>query len=328
MITVNDLTQAYGSRKALDAVSLEIPKATVVGLLGPNGAGKTSLISILAGLSRPTSGQLLWDGTPVESPFRRDLRRQIGMVTQETALYSELTVRQNLRYSADLFSVPNPKQRVEEAMELMAISHRAKDRAGVLSGGMQRRVALTRALLHKPSFLILDEPTLGVDVEARHALWGHIRSLRREGMTVLISTNHLDEAEALCDHIFVLREGKLITDGAPADLLSRTGRCVEVDCSDGEVAELRRQMSVLAGVKRIDVTDVGLTVLVEHGQSPEPFTALAIGSGVAQSVRVRAPDMVEVFQSLTTASASPAPAGPAPGRPTPGPRHSLADHDA
>jgi ABC-2 type transport system ATP-binding protein len=164
---------------------------------------------------------------------------------------------------------------------------------------MQRRLALARAILHEPAFLVLDEPTLGVDVEARHALWGHVRWLRRNGKTVLLSTNHLDEAEALCDRIVVLHNGRQVTEGKPEELLSRTGRCVEIDCRDGSVGQVRQQLESVIGVRRIDVTDVGLTVLVDHGHSPDALAALALSSDLVQSVRMRAPDMVEVFQSLT-----------------------------
>lgn len=124
-------------------------------------------------------------------------------------------------------------------------------------------------MLHDPSFLVLDEPTLGVDVEARHTLWGHVRSLRRNGTTILISTNHLDEAEALCDRILVLRDGRQVADGAPAELLARAGRCVEIDCQDAVIDDLRSRLQVFLGVRRVEVNTVGLTVHVEQGHSPD-----------------------------------------------------------
>ena len=298
LIELDRATKRFGSRVALDGFSLSIAPGSVVGILGPNGAGKTTVLSLVAGLARPTSGAIRFRGREIGSPFPRDVRRAIGVVTQETSLYDELSVRQNLRYAADLFGVSDRDDRVAGVLALVGLGERAKDRVGSLSGGMRRRLALGRALLHDPDFLILDEPTLGVDVEARHSLWGHIRSLRRSGKTVLISTNQLDEAEALCDRIVVLREGKQIADGDPADLLARTGRCVEIDCFEGGVGPLRERVSHLPGVTRVDVSEVALTVYVAHGTSPHTVTDTALMNDYVASVRVRAPDMVEVFQSL------------------------------
>jgi ABC-type multidrug transport system ATPase subunit len=299
LIELDGVTKRFGARVALDGFSLAIAPGTVVGILGPNGAGKTTVINLVSGLSRPTNGTIRWRGEPARSPFPPEIRRQIGVVTQETALHDELTVRQNLRYAADLFSVRNRDVRVAEILDLTGLSDRSRDRAGALSGGLRRRLALGRALLHDPDFLILDEPTLGVDVEARHALWGHIRRLRRNGKTVFVSTNQLDEAQALCDRIVVLREGRRMTEGDPADLLARTGRCVEIDCVDGAVAAVAERVSGLPGVFRVEQDDVGLTVHVAHGVSPQSVASAALESDEVASVRVRAPDMVEVFQALT-----------------------------
>jgi ABC-2 type transport system ATP-binding protein len=301
LIEVEQVTQRLGSRTALDALSLTIEPGTVVGVLGPNGAGKTTLIRLVSGLTRPSSGTIRWNGEKVTAPFAPALRRRIGLVPQDTALYDELTVRQNLRFAADLFGVALPGDRVDEVLELVGLAQRTRDRAGSLSGGMQRRLTLARALVHDPEFLILDEPTLGVDVEGRHALWGHIRYLRRAGKTVLISTNHLDEAEALCDRILVLKDGRRIAYGTAGELLSHTGRCVEIDCFDGGVAEMKACIAALPGVTRILSNEVGLTVHLPHGESPDAITSVALSSGVVQSVRVRPPDMVEIFHALARA---------------------------
>jgi ABC-2 type transport system ATP-binding protein len=299
LIEVDEATQRFRSRTALDRFSMAISEGTVVGILGPNGAGKTTLINLVAGLSRPVSGVIRWRGRELSSPFPREIRRSIGMVTQHIALYDELTVKQNLRFAADLYGVADRNARIGEVLQLVGLSDRAKSRAGALSGGMQRRLALGRALLHDPELLILDEPTLGVDVEARHALWGHIRWLRRQGKTVLLSTNHLDEAQALCDRIVVLREGRRVTEGDPAELLVKTGRLVEIECLADSVAAVRERIAALPGVGRIDVSEVAITVHIPHGESPDAVTTAALDTDLVQSVRVRPPDMVEVFQALT-----------------------------
>jgi ABC-2 type transport system ATP-binding protein len=300
LIELDAVTKRFGSRLALDGFSLAVAPGTVVGLLGPNGAGKTTVINLAAGLSRPTSGAIRWHGEAVTSPFPREVRGRIGVMTQETSLHDELTVRHNLRFAADLFGVRDRDSRVAEVLELTGLAGRVKDRAGALSGGLRRRLALGRALIHDPELLILDEPTVGVDVEARHALWGHVRSLRRSGKTVLVSTNQLDEAEALCDRIVVLRAGRHMTEGDPAELLALTGRLVEIECIDGAVAAVAERVARVPGVVRVDSDDVGLTVYLEHGASPQAVTSAALETEQVASVRVRAPDIVEVFQSLTT----------------------------
>jgi ABC-2 type transport system ATP-binding protein len=300
-IELESVTQRLGARVALDAFSLTIEPGTVVGVLGPNGAGKTTLIQLVAGLARPVVGKIRWNDVEVTAPFEPALRRRIGLVPQNTALYEELTVQQNLRFAADLFGVANARARIAEVLDLVALRMRSKDRAGSLSGGMQRRLALARALIHDPEFLILDEPTLGVDLEGRHALWGHVRHLRRIGKTVLISTNHLDEAQALCDRIVVLKDGRRIAYGPASELLSRTGRCIEVDCYDGGVPEVQDSIARLPGVTRIQANEIGLTVHIPHGASADPITSIALDSALVQSVRVRAPDMVEMFEALSGA---------------------------
>jgi ABC-2 type transport system ATP-binding protein len=296
LIELDQASKRFGSRVALDEFSLSVEEGSVVGLLGPNGAGKTTVIGLASGLSSPRSGQVRWRGRRVGAPFPPAVRRKVGLVTQETALYDELTVRENLRYAAALYGVRERDARIAEVLELVGLSGREKDRAGSLSGGMQRRLAVGRALVHDPDFLIFDEPTLGVDVEARHALWGHVRDLRRKGKTILISTNQLDEAEALCDRVVILRGGRKVSEGEPSALLARGGRYVEIDCRNGDAVALRDQIARMPGVTRIDAGEVALTVHVAGGSPAEAVAALGTGRGA--SVRVRAPDMVEMFEAL------------------------------
>ncbi len=240
IVELRAVTYRFRRRVALDHFSLPIPAGAVIGLLGPNGAGKTTVINLVAGLAAPSDGEVLWRGEALSYPFPPTARRQIGLLPQETALYEELTARENLRFAADLFAVNHPARRVDELLDLVGLGDRASDRVGTYSGGMQRRLAFARALVHDPELLVLDEPTLGVDVDARHALWGHIRRLRRLGRTVLLTTNYLDEAEALCDEVVALRDGRAVAHGSPADLLRVAGRCVEIDCQDSDVSTVQR----------------------------------------------------------------------------------------
>jgi ABC-2 type transport system ATP-binding protein len=299
LMALIDVSVRFGSRVALDRLSLPVEAGRVVGLLGPNGAGKTTIINLMAGLVRPSAGTLEWRGRRLTHPFPPAIRRCLGLLPQDTALYGELTAAENLRFAADVYGLPNRRQRVAEMLDLVGLEDRAGNRAQTLSGGMQRRLALARALLHDPELLILDEPTLGVDIDARHAIWGHIRRLRRQGKTVVLSTNYLDEAEALCDWVVALREGHRVAEGAPELLLSRIGRCIEIDCHDGAVKAVRDQVQSLAGVERVEEHDYGLTVRLAAGTSPEPIATAAVDTGGVQSVRVRAPDLVEVFDALS-----------------------------
>jgi ABC-2 type transport system ATP-binding protein len=298
LLTLTSVTRVFGRRAVLDGLSLEVGQACVTGLVGPNGAGKTTVINLVAGLSRPTSGAITWEGTPLGYPFPAPIRRRLGLVPQDTALYDELTVTENLRFAADVFGVEGPQRRVGEILEVIGLSERARDRVGVLSGGMRRRVAFGRALLHDPELLVLDEPTLAVDIDNRHAIWDHVRRLRRQGRTVLLSTNYLDEAEALCDVVVALRGGRVVAEGSTAELLRAAGRCVEIDCADEAVDAVRRSVERLAPGARLDAHGAGLTVHLGSDVAAEPVASAALGTGHVRGVRVRAPDMVEVLEAL------------------------------
>src|SRR5579875_3449132 len=219
-ILVDDVTCRFGKRAALDHLSLTVPRGTIVGLVGPNGAGKTTLIELTCGLFPPASGRILVFGRDAARQ-PRDVRARIGVVPQETALYEDLSAWRNLRFAAALYGVRDADRRIAVLLDLVGLSERAHEPVRAFSGGMQRRLALARALLHDPALLLLDEPTVGVDVETRHQLWAHIRGLRAEGRTVLLATNYLDEAEALCNRAAILRAARLLAEDTPAALIAR-----------------------------------------------------------------------------------------------------------
>ena len=229
VVEVVDVTCNFGRVQALDGLTLHILPGTVVGIVGPNGAGKTTLIDVICGLVRPSRGTVRVLGEDVAA-HAAALRARIGVLPQETALYDEVTALQNLRFAAALYAVPHADIRIAEVLELVGLSARARDVVRGFSGGMQRRLAIARALLHDPPLLILDEPTVGVDVEARHQIWAHIRLLKAGGRTVVLTTNYLDEAEALCDRVAILRAGKLVAEDTPAAVTVRSGRCLELEC--------------------------------------------------------------------------------------------------
>ena len=298
VIEVCNVACSFGRVRALDGLSLRVLPGTVVGIVGPNGAGKTTLIDVICGLVRPMHGtvRVLGEDAACHSTA---LRARIGVLPQETALYDEVTACQNLRFAAALYSVPRPEKRIAEVLELVGLGTRAGDIVRGFSGGMQRRLAIARALLHDPSLLILDEPTLGVDVEARHQIWAHIRSLRAGGRTVVLTTNYLDEAEALCDRVAILRAGKLVAEDTPTALAARTGRCLELECPPPNTADLRAALDGHLGVLRAEAADFGLRVYIAADAAPEDIVRAARKVCRVDSFRNRSPDLVEVFRSLT-----------------------------
>ncbi|MDP9325528.1 MAG: ABC transporter ATP-binding protein, partial [Candidatus Dormibacteraeota bacterium] len=220
-------------------------------MLGPNGAGKSTVVDVVTDIVRPDEGRVTVLGRDVRSdgPAVRGL---IGVVPQASALYDELSVEQNMRFAANLYGVRDAAQKIDRALEVVGLQERRRDRVQTLSGGMQRRVAIARALVHDPALLILDEPTLGVDMEARHQIWMEIRALRAQGRTVLLTTNYLDEAEALCDQLAILRDGHLLARDTPAALTGRLGRCLDLDCAPEAAERLAASLGGRQGVIRVE----------------------------------------------------------------------------
>jgi ABC-2 type transport system ATP-binding protein len=296
-VELRDVTLRRGRVTALDGFGVTVPEGTVVGLVGPNGAGKTSVVDVACGLLRPQRGEVRVFGHDV----RRDglaARRRIGLVPQETALYDEVSAWRNLRFAAELHGQRRPDGRIAELLELVGLTERASDPVATYSGGMRRRLAIARALVHEPSLLVLDEPTLGVDVEARHQVWGHVRGLRWRGHTVLISTNYLDEAEALCDRVVVLRAGRVVAEDTPAGLLARAGRSVDVECSRPSALQLRESLLRDPSVTRAELTESGLTLLVQREGQPEALVRRAMDEAAVSGFRVRPPDLAEVLRTI------------------------------
>jgi ABC-2 type transport system ATP-binding protein len=206
---------------ALDGLCLRVPVGQVTCLLGPNGSGKTTLINIMIGLLEPASGEVEVLGLHPRRARAR-LLREVALVPQETATYPELTARENLRFHAAYYGVARREVagRVNHALELVQLTGRADDRAGTFSGGMQRRLALARALMMRPRLLLLDEPTLGVDVQSREAIWNRIEETAQEGSAVLLTTNYMEEAQRLGDNIVIIDRGRNVVSGTFARLTS------------------------------------------------------------------------------------------------------------
>jgi ABC-2 type transport system ATP-binding protein len=219
-LKVEKLRKTYSTGVlALDGVSLEVEAGRFFGLLGPNGAGKTTLINSVVSLARPDSGSVEVFGKDAYEEFR-EARRMIGVSPQEINLDKFLTVEETLLFHAGYYGVPKNKarERAGELLERFALTEKRKQRVNTLSGGMKRRVLFARALMHDPRVLFLDEPTAGVDVELRYKLWGYIRELNHNGLTILLTTHYLEEAEALCEEIALINGGRIAAHGTSEDL--------------------------------------------------------------------------------------------------------------
>ena len=222
VVQIRGLTKRYGALVALDGVDLEIRAGEIFGLLGPNGAGKTTLISVVTGLARSTSGEVRVLGRDVVRDYRFT-RRHVGLVPQEINFDPFFTVEESLRFQAGYFGVKLTEARLVELLTALDLTAKRTASARALSGGMRRRLLIAKALVHEPSVLFLDEPTAGVDVELRRALWSYVRTLRDRGTTVVLTTHYLEEAEALADRIGIIDRGRLRLVEEKAALLARSG---------------------------------------------------------------------------------------------------------
>jgi len=216
---------SYGQRLAVDSVSFDIEPGEMFGLLGPNGAGKTTTISCIAGLLRDFQGEMRFRGEPFRPATNIDDRAQIGFVPQELAIYDKLSAEENLRLFAKLMGVPASEipTRVSELLDLAGLVDRRHDRVQTYSGGMKRRLNLAAGLLHRPSLVLLDEPTAGVDPQSRNHLFESIQKLKMDGVSVLYTTHYMEEAERLCDRIAIMNEGRIIAIGTPRELAAGCG---------------------------------------------------------------------------------------------------------
>jgi daunorubicin resistance ABC transporter ATP-binding subunit len=296
------VTKRFGSLTAVDDLSLQVERGEIFGLLGPNGSGKTTTIDMISGLSRPSSGAIRVLGIDLlKDP--RGIRRSLGTVPQENALYEELTAEANLRFHADLFDVPRQglDKRITSLLELAQLEERRKSRVSTFSGGMKRRLAMVRALLHEPELLYFDEPTLGVDVQSRHALWDRILELKDHGTTVLITSNYLEEANALCDRLAIIDRGRLVALDSPSKLRRSFGDTVlEMRTHPAPSEDIVRKVLALPGVVSAIASDSSLKVSVEGGADVTGKVVTAVvGSTSLEEIQSREPSLDEVFLSLT-----------------------------
>ena len=276
-----------GPFQALNQVSLDIEQGEFFGLLGPNGAGKTTLISILAGLARATSGRVLVQGSDVQTHYA-DARRKLGVVPQELVFDPFFNVRESLRIQSGYFGVKNNDAWIDELLENLGLADKANANMRQLSGGMKRRVLVAQALVHKPPIIVLDEPTAGVDVELRQTLWHFIAKLNKQGHTVLLTTHYLEEAEALCSRVAMLKRGQIVTLARMEELLKSASSTVLQFKTDEALPEtIAARARVTGRIVQIPAQDAG--------DVEQLLAALRQGGVTPEDVEIRRADLEDVF---------------------------------
>lgn len=288
-------TQTGPPVRALDAVSFDIQSGEFFGLLGPNGAGKTTLISILAGLSRASRGTVTVHGSDVVNDYAK-ARRKLGVVPQELVFDPFFTVREALRIQSGYFGIKNNDAWIDELLSSLGLADKANANMRQLSGGMKRRVLVAQALVHKPQVIVLDEPTAGVDVELRQTLWQFIAKLNKQGSTVLLTTHYLEEAEALCSRIAMLKQGRVVALAQTSELLKAASSNVlrfKID------SELPRQLA-----ERARITGRIVQFPAHNALEIEQYLAAVREAGlVAEDVEIRKADLEDVFLEVMAENA-------------------------
>ncbi|QEE34686.1 ABC transporter ATP-binding protein [Octadecabacter sp. SW4] len=290
-------TGRTAAKEALKDINLDIPRGSIFGLLGPNGAGKSTLINILAGLVVKTAGSVkIWGFDQDENP--RQSRAAIGIMPQEPNLDPFFTPRGSLDVQAGLYGVPRSQRRTDELLDLIGLTDKADAYARSLSGGMRRRLLLGKALVHSPQILVLDEPTAGVDIELRNLLWANVRKLNEDGMTIILTTHYLEEAEAMCDEIAIINHGDMVVRDTTANLLERLDTKTMVIQPDSP-ASLPDMPAGISASQRAD----GALVFT-YGTKTTPADAIldrVRGAGITiRDVKTQDPDLEDVFLSLTS----------------------------
>ena len=287
-VDVRQVHKHFGSLHALDGVDLRIEQGEFFGLLGPNGAGKTTLINLLAGLSLPDGGQISVLGNDVVKQYR-DSRRLLGVVPQELVFDPFFTVRETLRLQSGYFGLRNNEVWIDELMHHLDLTDKADTNMRRLSGGMKRRVLVAQALVHKPPVIVLDEPTAGVDVELRQTMWRFIQQLNSDGHTVLLTTHYLEEAEALCGRIAMLKRGRVVALDSTKNLLNSIAGCqLRIRLTDDLPATLQPQV--------IEKKEGSYLLALPNYQAVEAVLAeLRLAGITVQEMALQQPDLEDVF---------------------------------
>lgn len=295
-IEISNVEKRYKSLQALGGVSLSIEEGEFFGLLGPNGAGKTTLISIIAGLIRADSGSVKIHGHEVVGDFRA-ARKKLGVVPQELVFDPFFTVRETLRLQSGYFGLPNNDKWIDEVMENLDLTNKADTNMRALSGGMKRRVLVAQALVHKPPVIVLDEPTAGVDVELRQTLWKFISRLNREGHTVVLTTHYLEEAQAMCKRVAMLKSGKVVALDTMSALIRRiSGSQLIVHMTQGELPEDMRHL-----ITHPEPTETGRKYSLrinDYAEVEQILARLRQSGAVIDEMQLQQADLEDIFLQI------------------------------
>ena len=305
-ISIRDLAKTYAGvkgaapKRALDGVSFDVPQGSIFGLLGPNGAGKSTLINILAGLVNKTGGSASIWGFDIDA-HPRNAKASIGIVNQEILFDPFFTPVETLEIQAGLYGVPKAERRSLELLRAVHLEDKANAYARTLSGGMKRRLMVAKAMVHSPPVLVLDEPTAGVDIELRQQLWSYVRSLNAAGVTVVLTTHYLEEAEELCDRIAIINHGRLIADEPTAALVGKAQEKIVAVTVDRDVTAIPTAPCfgkiVLKGARTLEIT-----YAKDRVNAGEVLGAVQAGGFGIVDVSTKEADLEDVFLSLTRAA--------------------------
>jgi ABC-2 type transport system ATP-binding protein len=290
--------KGFPPHEALKGIDMDVPRGSFFGLLGPNGAGKSTLINILAGLVNKTAGDVRIWGYDIDQ-HARNARASIGVVPQEISFDAFFTPREALELQAGLYGVRKQDRRTDEILAAMRLSDKADSYARALSGGMKRRLLVAKAMVHSPPILVLDEPTAGVDIELRQQLWEHIRALKQRGVTIMLTTHYLEEAEQLCDRIAIIDKGQVVANEPTVDLLRRIDErelVLRLDRPVTEIPEGLRGFQARAG----DGTQLSVRYSASSHHVDEVLHAVH-GAGYAiLDLTMREADLEDIFMQLTS----------------------------
>ena len=298
LVRARTLTKRFGSFTAVDGIDFDVRPAEAFGFLGPNGAGKTSTMRMIACASPVTEGELSVIGMNPATQAR-EIKARLGVVPQTDNLDTELTVRENLEMYARYFDIPGSvaRSRADELLEFVQLKERANDQVEPLSGGMKRRLTIARALINEPELVIFDEPTTGLDPQARHLLWDRLYRLKQRGATLIITTHYMDEAEQLCDRLVVMDKARIVAKGSPPELIERysTREVLELRFGDAERATLDGRLEGLA--ERVEVLPDRTLLYTDDGE--KALDEVHRRNIAVQSALVRRSSLEDVFLSLT-----------------------------
>ncbi len=303
IITVEKLVKKYNGHTAVDGVSFDINRGEIFGLLGPNGAGKSTIISILCCLMEPTLGSVVIDGSDIRKNAN-NIKKIIGVVPQEISLYHTLTARENLAFYGKIYGLSGRalKTRIEVLLDMVGLRERADDLLEGYSGGMKRRINIAVALLHEPRILYLDEPTTGVDPQSRRRIYDTIRDLNRQGMTVLLTTHQMEDAEKLCHRIAIMDKGKLIALDTLKGLLELVGESdlihvLAPEILPGPVESIQR----MPDVRKVSLDEGNMTIQLVRGRESlvRIIDILTSSKTQVESIYIKEPDLETLFLHLT-----------------------------